>query len=220
MHLIQRGNNRGDCFFADVDYRVYLEELGDACQANGVALHAYCLMTNHVHLLLTPTDADAPSRVMKRLGQRYVQYVNRSHQRSGTLWEGRFRSCPVDEDSYLLACYRYVELNPVRAGMVADPADHRWSSHRANAFGETSALITPHGILETLGPTAQARRAAYREFFERGMEADRIGEIRDALNGGFALGAEAFQKRVAALTGRRTWRGSPGRPAKRPVGTD
>ena len=130
LHLIQRGNNRQACFFADEDYRFYLDWLAEHAGKTGCQIHAYVLMTNHVHLLLSAETAQAAGALMKALGQRYVQYVNRTYQRSGTLWEGRFRSCLTQDETYLLACQRYIELNPVRAGMVAHPADYRWSIPR------------------------------------------------------------------------------------------
>lgn len=214
QHLIQRGNNRSACFFAEEDYLFYLEHLGKACDDEDVALHAYVLMTNHVHLLLTPTDGDGPSRVMKRLGQRYVQYINRIYRRSGTLWEGRFRSCLVGEEDYLLGCYRYIELNPVRAAMVEHPADYRWSSYQANAQGMVSSLLTPHHLYEALGIEDISRQAAYRELFRYQLEPGRVDEIRAATNGGFALGSARFQQQTSEALGRRTFRGKAGRPVK------
>jgi putative transposase len=132
VHIIQRGNNRGVCFFADADYEIYLTQLQVLASQFDCAVHAYCLMTNHVHLLLTPRQADGSALLMKHRGQRYVQHVNRSYQRRGTLWEGRFRSCLVDSEHYLLACYRTIELNPHRAGMVNHPRLYRWLSYRIN----------------------------------------------------------------------------------------
>ena len=128
LHLIQRGNNRQACFFADEDYRFYLECLAEYARPNGCRIHAYVLMTNHVHLLISPERAESPGCLMKALGQRYVQYVNRQNRRSGSLWEGRFRSCLIQEDAYLLTCQRYIEQNPVRADMVAHPGEYPWSS--------------------------------------------------------------------------------------------
>jgi len=139
VHLIQRGNNRQPCFFADEDYRRYLDWLTEYAGKTGCRIHSYVLMTNHVHLLISADRADAGGALMKLLGQRYVQYVNRVYRRSGTLWEGRFRSCLVQAEDYLLGCQRYIELNPVRANMVAHPAEYRWSSYRANAQGEADA---------------------------------------------------------------------------------
>ena len=147
LHIIQRGNNRNACFFADYDYGCYLHHLGELAARHACAIHAYVLMTNHVHLLLTPRGPDGASLLMKHLGQRYVQYVNRVYKRSGTLWEGRFRSSIVQAETYLLRCLRYIELNPVRAGMVDSPGAYRWSSFRANALGERNPLLTPHSVL-------------------------------------------------------------------------
>ncbi len=143
-HIIQRGNNRAVCFHAEADYQFYLHYLNEFANKFGCQLHAYVLMTNHVHLLLTPAREDSAGLLMKHLGQRYVQYVNRTYQRTGTLWEGRFRSCLTQTEDYVLACYRYIELNPVRAGMVMKPQDYRWSSYHANGLGKPNALITPH----------------------------------------------------------------------------
>ena len=151
LHLIQRGNNRQACFYADDDYRFYLEWLETYASDAGFALHAYVLMINHVHLLLTSSTTGGAGAMMKRLGQRYVQYVNRTYRRSGTLWEGRFRSCLTQEESYVLGCYRYIELNPVRAGMVEHPGECRWSSYRANAQGETCSALRPHDCYRALG---------------------------------------------------------------------
>jgi putative transposase len=171
-------------------------------------------MTNHVHLLMTPKQADGPSRVMKRLGQRYVQYVNRTYRRSGTLWEGRFRSCLVGEEAYLLGCYRYIEMNPTRAGMVSHPAQYRWSSYGCNAQGEPNPLISPHPLYRALGQDERERQSAYRELFRYHLEPGLVDEIRRATNGGFVFGSERFQKQIAATSGRRTWRGVPGRPRR------
>ena len=133
-HIIQRGNNRSACFYSKQDYECYLEWLFEYSEMHGCYVHAYVLMTNHVHLLITPTDSIGLGKLMKRLGQRYVQYINRSYQRTGTLWEGRFRSCVTDDERYVLGCYRYIELNPVRANIVAHPAEYRWSSYRPVSY--------------------------------------------------------------------------------------
>jgi len=144
VHIVQRGHDRRDCFRHDTDYLVYLANLRDLAVKKGCVLHAYCLMTNHIHLLVTPSTADACALLMRNLGQRYVQYFNRRYKRSGTLWEGRFKSCLVDTAQYLIACYRYVERNPVRAGMVASASDYPWSSHNGNAGRAANRLLTPH----------------------------------------------------------------------------
>jgi putative transposase len=159
FHVIQRGNNRSACFFGNQDRRLYLDHLCALTRKYQVAVHAYVLMTNHVHLLMTPKEPDGVGLVMKFLGQLYVQYINRTYRRSGSLWEGRFRSCLVDNEGYLLACHRYIECNPVRAGMVQHPADYPWSSFRANASGEPSSLVTAHPCIATLGRTPNERQA-------------------------------------------------------------
>ncbi|MEZ5581564.1 MAG: transposase [Candidatus Competibacteraceae bacterium] len=212
LHIIQRGNNRGACFFAEDDYQFYLDHLGEACKKYTVDLHAYVLMTNHVHLLMTPKEGEGPSQVMKHLGQRYVQYVNRTYRRSGTLWEGRFRSCLVGEEDYLLGCHRYIELNPVRAGIVEHLGEYRWSSYGHNAQGGKNAFIQPHPLYTGLGRNKRLRQEAYRELFRYQLDPGLVDQIRTATNGGFVLGTERFQKEIAATLGRRTWRGRPGRP--------
>lgn len=215
LHLIQRGNNRQACFFAEEDYRAYLGWLEVYAKVSACAIHAYVLMTNHVHLLLTPRTSSGASELMKRLGQRYVQYINRTTRRSGTLWEGRFRSCITQEEIYVLGCYRYIELNPVRASMIGHPADYPWSSYRVNAQGESSILLTPHPLYTALGHDDKARQAAYRELFRYQLDPGTVDEIRAATNGNFALGSPQFQAQVAAVLGRRVKRGKPGRPRNR-----
>ena len=186
--------------------------LAEYADKTGCRLHAYVLMTNHVHLLVSADRAGATGALMKALGQRYVQYVNRVYRRSGSLWEGRFRSCPVQEEDYLLACQRYIELNPVRAGMVAHPGDYPWSSYCANAQGEANPLLRPHRLYLALGGAAFARQAAYRELFRYELEPGVVDQIRRASNGNFVLGSERFAAEVAVVLGRRTLPGRPGRP--------
>lgn len=214
LHIIQRGNNRQACFFADEDYRFYRDWLSEHATKAGCQVHAYVLMTNHVHLLISADRAGAAGALMKALGQRYVQYVNRTYRRSGTLWEGRFRSCPTQEETYLLACQRYIELNPVRADMVAHPAEYRWSSYRANAQGENDALVKPHPLYEALGLDAVARQAAYRELSRYELEPGLVDEIRRATNGNFTLGNERFATQVSSALGMRVVPGKSGRPLK------
>ncbi len=156
---------------------------------SGCAVHAYVLMTNHVHLLLSPDDGESASTLMQRLGQRYVQYFNRRHARTGTLWEGRFRSCPVQDDRYFLVCHRYIELNPVRARMVDAPAEYRWSSHMANAYGHENPLVTPHLVYESLGADTVMRQFAYRHLFSETLSPELIDDVRRASNGNRTLGA-------------------------------
>ncbi|TXI82826.1 MAG: transposase [Flavobacteriales bacterium] len=214
VHIIQRGNNRQACFYAEDDYRFYLEWLRTCAQKSGCIIHAYVLMTNHVHLLVSASDGAAPGAMMKALGQRYVQYVNRTYKRSGTLWEGRFRSCLAQEDAYLLACQRYIELNPVRAGMVSHPAEYPWSSYRVNAQGEADALVVAHALYDALGTSEEKRRSAYRELFRYELDPGVVDAIRQATNGNFALGDPRFAEQVAQVLGRRVVPGKSGRPTK------
>lgn len=214
LHLIQRGNNREACFYADKDYLIYLEWLNEYAELCHCSIHAYVLMTNHVHLLITPHKPDSAGALMKRLGQRYVQYINRSYRRSGTLWEGRFRSCLTQEENYVLSCYRYIELNPVRAAMVERPAEYRWSSYRANAQGETSPLLLPHKLYTALGSDEATRQHYYRELFRDQMDADIMDEIRTATNGNFTLGDKQFKEQATVALNRRVVPGRPGRPKR------
>jgi putative transposase len=188
LHVIQRGNNRAPCFLLQNDYQTYLDTLRICAFDTGCAVHAYVLMSNHVHLLLSPDTAGSASTMMQRLGQRYVQYFNRRHDRTGTLWEGRFRSSAVHDERYFMVCQRYIELNPVRACMVDAPADYPWSSHRANAFGQQSPLITPHPVYASLGRTAAARHTAYRHLFNETLSDGLLDEVRQAGNGNRPLG--------------------------------
>ncbi len=211
-HVIQRGNNRQACFFQEADYRNYLEWLHEYALECECRIHAYVLMTNHTHLLTTPIRSDSLGKMMKRLGQRYVQYVNRTYQRSGTLWEGRYKSCLASDERYVLGCYRYIELNPVRASMVRHPAEYRWSSYRANALAEKNPIITQHPLYLALHSDKVRRLAAYRELFRQQLKPALVDEIRQATNGNFAIGSEQFQRQIVLTLGRRVTRGKPGRP--------
>ena len=213
-HIIQRGNNRTACFYADEDYRLYLEHLTELSGKFGCAVHAYVLMSKHVHLLLTLEKEESAVLLMKHLGQRYVQYVNRTYRRSGTLWEGRFRSCLAQAEDYVLACYRYIELNPVRADMVRHPREYRWPSYRANAEGRSTELIQTHDIYKRLGRCVESRREAYRGLFKAHMEDGMMDNIRAATNGNTVLGTARFQEEIGQMLGRRVTKGRAGRPAK------
>ena len=214
VHIIQRGNNRQACFYHKSDFRNYLDWLHEYAVASECLIHAYVLMTNHVHLLLTPTNASGPGKLMKQLGQRYVQYINRTYKRSGTLWEGRYKSCLANEEAYVLGCYRYIELNPVRAAMVKHPAEYCWSSYRVNAQNEPTLLLSPHETYLALGRDSASRVRAYRELFRQQLEPGLVDEIRLATDGNFVVGSERFQHDVATALGRRVTRGKPGRPGK------
>ena len=213
IHAIQRGNNRGACFFSDEDRAFYLFHLGRMLGRAQCRLHAYCLMTNHVHLLLTTAHAEGCALLMKSIGQLYAQYVNKTYDRRGGLWEDRFKSCLVQSEQYVLACYRYIELNPVRADLVSRVDQYPWSSYRANAKGEASQLLTAHDEYLRLGRTANERQAAYRELFAL-VPAQKLEEIRTATNGGYVLGTPSFRAQVARTLGRRVEKGRPGRPVR------
>jgi putative transposase len=191
-----------------------LHSLEEFATQFGCAIHAYVLMTNHVHLLLTPQRANSAALLMKHLGQRYVQYINHTYRRSGTLWEGRFRSCLMQTEDYVLACYRYIELNPVRAGMVMRPQDYRWSSYHANALGKASRFIVPHAQYLRLGRNDADRQKAYRALFKAPLDEEVVGQMRSATNGNYALGSERFQREIEVTLGRRARRGQAGRPSK------
>ena len=204
QHVIQRGNNRDIIFVAEEDYRFYLEKLQDACQKFGCVIHAYVLMTNHVHLLMTPDNENSISKVMQSLGRYYVQYFNHQYKRSGTLWEGRYKAALLDSDQYLLTCYRYIELNPVRAKMVEHPSDYPWSSYHCNGLGVKDGLITTHEMYRELGRSKEAREKAYRELFRHHIPEKTLTEIRSATNKAWVLGNERFQSRIEKLIERQT----------------
>ena len=214
MHTILRGIDRSAMFFEESDYRYFLECLREAAAEESVAVHAYVLMTNHIHLLMTAAGDSGVPGTMKRVGQRYVQHVNRTYLRTGGLFEGRFRSSLIEADNYLLACYRYIELNPVRAGMVSSPEDYPWSSYRANALSVADPVVTPHPLYSELATSDGRRLAAYRGLFEKDLNADLVQRLRECTNGGFVLGSSKFEQQIASMVGRRTWKGVPGRPRK------
>ena len=201
LHLIQRGHNRDACFLAEVDRLVYLNMLRECAEKAGCAIHAYVLMTNHVHMLLTPAEPVAGSRMMKALSQRYVQYFNRRHQRSGTLWEGRYRSCIVENEYYFLTCQRYIELNPVRAAIVSHPGAYTWSSYSSNADGVSDSLITPHDAYRRLAPEPIDRQAAYRALFTDEIDFDVISLLRRATNANSTIADGLVIDRYAATLG-------------------
>ncbi len=214
LHIVQRGHNREPCFFGEEDYLSYLHWLGEALEEYRCALHAYVLMTNHVHLLLTPKQAAAVPRLVISLGRRYVQYVNRSYRRSGTLWDSRYKSSPIQAQTYLLACQRYIELNPVRAAMVDDPAHYRWSSYRANGLGKVDSRLIPHSVYRSLGDSGKERQGAYRALFRAPLDRAVIDDIRLALNQNQPLGNERFYARIEKMTGVRREARPRGRPRR------
>lgn len=203
QHVIQRGNNREACFYDEADYKAYLSFLKEAATKYQVAIHAFVLMTNHVHLLATPGDEQGISRLMQAQGRQYVQYFNFTYGRTGTLWEGRYKSTLVDSDSNLLTVYRYIELNPVRAGMVSHASEYPWSSYQSNALGKPIQLLTPHTLYLQLGKTEAERQSAYRSLFRGRMPERELTAIREATNKAWVLGNDRFKAKIEAKTGRR-----------------
>ena len=212
LHVVQRGNDRQPCFFADADYRFYLDSLGKAAGHYGVQIHAYVLMTNHVHLLVTPLAAGAVSRMMQALAARYVRYVNARRERTGTLWEGRYKACLVDHDRHLLATCRYIDLNPVRAGIVAHPRAYRWSSFAGLARERHDPLLMPHPVLTQLGDPPGP---CYARWCGETVDEDELARLRDATSQELAFGGDHFKAQVEAATSRRT---SAGPRTRRVVG--
>jgi len=212
QHVIQRGNNRDPCFYAEEDYQRYLNDLQETAVKSECRIHAYVLMTNHVHLLVTPMADYAVSQMMQALGRRYVYYINKSYKRTGTLWEGRYKSSLIDSDRYLLTCMRYIELNPVRASMVQYPGEYKWSSYQANAQGRDAAFIEEHPIYTELGDTPVKRKEAYRKLFCHHVDDDTLHEIRESLNHELVLGRSYFKDKIEEITQRQTRMGKAGRP--------
>ncbi len=220
QHIIQRGNNRQAIFAADADYRFFRDALVEAAARHGLAIHAYVWMTNHVHLLATPTLEDSIGKTFQSVGRRYVQYFNHAYKRSGTLWEGRYRATVVDSERYLLTLMRYIELNPVRAGMVDAPQAYPWSSYRRNALGKggpNADWLAPHEQYARLGRDDAARQKAYRALFDAAIDRDDLAAIRDCTHKGWALGGERFRQEIEALGQRRAASKGVGRPRRQEV---
>lgn len=203
QHVILRGNNRTEIFCAEADYQFYLDKLQLACEKHSCDIHAYVLMTNHVHLLITPHEEQSLSKALQMLGRYYVQFFNHCYRRSGTLWEGRYKATLIDTDAYLLTCMRYIELNPVRAGMVMHPSEYHWSSYGYNAFGRTDNWVTPHLEYRRLGKTDEERRSAYRQLFKYQISEKSINAIREATNKAWVLGNDRFKRSIQEKLKRR-----------------
>ena len=206
LHITQRGHNRDVTFHDEQDLACYREILLQASLRTSCAIHAYALMSNHVHLLVTPINRLDPSRLMQRIGSRFVRYWNKRHRRTGTLWDGRFRSSVVENDQYFLACCRYIDLNPVRAGIVRAPEAYEWSSHRSLAHGIHDGLLTSHVAYEALAGTEQVRQLAYREYCLQGSPTHAAQLIRSATRGGAVAGSSRFRARIESLLKRPTMR--------------
>ena len=212
QHIIQRGHNREPCFYCEDDYRCYLDYLQEAAIRNQINIHAYVLMTNHVHLLGTPESSYGITHLMQDLGRKFVRYMNHRYRRTGSLWEGRFKASLVDSEAYLLTCMRYIEMNPVRAGMVSHPGEYRWSSYGANAAGHDSRVIEHHPLYLALGDTPVRRQHIYRELFLGLFGNAELHAVREALNQELVLGREDFKNTIEAMISRQTRPGKSGRP--------
>jgi putative transposase len=212
QHVVQRGNNRLPCFLDDSDRHRYLQVLREALSHTGCMLHAYVLMDNHVHLLLTPPAIGSIAKLMQMLGRQYVGQFNARHRRTGTLWEGRYKSCLVDSETYVLRCYRYIDLNPVRARLIDDAMQFQWSSAAAHGGYRTNPLLTPHATYIALGTHATERAAAYRTLLRETVSDDELHAIRAYLQQQRALGRDSF--RVMVETKAKRFAGI--RPAHRP----
>jgi putative transposase len=215
MHIVQRGNNRQACFFHPSNYAFYLETMFDSAARYQVDIHAYVLMTNHVHLLVTPAEKWGASRMMQLLGATYVARMNAIYGRTGSLWEGRYKSSLVESERYCLACYRYIELNPVRAGMCVHPKDYRWSSYRANALFADNPGLIPHPKWVALGENDRQRHAHYRELVNVGVDTERVDTIRFGVRKGQPTGSPQFKLEIEAALGRRLGSGHRGRPTEK-----
>ena len=213
-HIIQRGNNRDATFYAEQDYQFYLECLKDAAVRYKVSIHAYVLMTNHVHILATPGNSESVSFLMQSIGRRYVQYVNKEYRRSGTLWEGRHKACLVHAEDYLLTCSRYIELNPVVAAMVGHPAEYRWSSFLCNAVGKPDPLICAHDLYLRLGSTNDERQENYQRLFDQAIDPADIQRIKNAAALSMPLGNSRFKEQIERALNRKIGSEHQGRPRK------
>jgi len=203
QHIIQRGNNRQACFFEEQDYKVYLDKLLEYSLHYNVAIHAFVLMTNHVHLLATPSSTQGISELIQAIGRYYVRYINTKYQRTGTLWEGRFKSTIIQSERYFLTVMRYIELNPIRAAMVELPAEYPWSSFQGNTLGKDIKLLTPHPIYQALANDKPAREAAYTRLFTQPLAEYSLQEIRNATNKSWVLGDAKFKAQIEKQTARR-----------------
>jgi len=213
-HIIQRGNNRDATFFSEQDYQFYLECLYQAVKKYHADIHAYALMTNHVHLLMTPLTKESISLVMQSVGRRYVQYINKEYKRTGTLWESRHKASLIDSEAYLLACSRYIELNPVKANMVEQPSEYKWSSYMCNAHGESNRLISAHDIYNRLGSNKEERQQAYGCLFAVDIDVKETQFIRNAAHFSMPTGNSRFQQQIEQALNRKLGYAHRGRPYK------
>lgn len=213
-HVIHRGNNRQSIFFATKDYERFMTTLAEAKHLHCCRLYAYVLMTNHVHLLLEPTARDGLGKFMKVVAGRYTRYINREYERTGTLWEGRFKSSPIQADAYVLACCRYIELNPVRAKIAGTPEEYPWSSYRVRAFGEESSVVDLDPWYEGLGTDCASRQQRYREWVVGTVAETEWQTLRQGVQRGIVVGSDRFVTQLAGVIGQQLNRRDRGRPRK------
>ncbi|MDA0992743.1 MAG: transposase [Proteobacteria bacterium] len=213
-HVVQRGNNKQATFLSDGDYVSYIDLLREAADQHDVKVHAFVLMTNHVHLMMTPSSDIGLSLTMQALGRSFVWRFNKKYDRSGTLWEGRFKCSLIDTDRYCLACYRYIDLNPVRAGIVAHPGDYRWSSYRHNAFGAPSTFLTPHSSYTLLGRTRQLQAEQYGRIVMNSLDQETLAVIRHGIRKQLPIGSNQFISGIQQHIGQQIGTGKIGRPKK------
>lgn len=218
VHIVQRGHNRSAVFFEDEDYLAYVGWLKQAASRYSCHVHAYVLMTNHVHILATPEDNEGITRMMQYIGRCYVPYINNKYGRSGSLWEGRYKASLVQEEAYLLRCMRYIELNPVRAGMVSRPADYIWSSHNSNAYDDDGVtredFLSPHVIYHELADDKALRQSAYLTLFESVESDEALKQINACWQTGVPLGDCRFKAEVESILGRKVGHSRRGRPSQ------
>jgi putative transposase len=214
QHVVTRGVDRQATFFRPQDYALYIKSLGEAASTHGCAIHAYVLMTNHVYLLVTPASKDGLPLVMQAMGRKYVQSLNKQYARTGTLWEGRYKASLIQDECYLLTCQRYIELNPVRAGIVESPDEYPYSSYACNALGKPDSLVTPHPIFSTLHDDPGKRRQAYRRLFRDSLSDEILTRVRDTTNACLVLGDDRFKNQIEKVLGRSVRHGRRGRPKK------
>lgn len=213
-HIIQRGNDRQPIFRDTADYVAFLDWLREASRQFKVAIHAYVLMSNHLHLLASPSDQEGLSRMMQWIGRHYVPYFNQKYARTGTLWQGRFKATVIDSERYLMMCCRYIELNPVRAGMVTGPGDYPWSSYAHHIGIKSDPIVTDHALYWSLGNTPFQREAAYKGLVEQGDNEEDVQALGEATHKGWALGSEQFKLTLEKLTPRRVRQVKRGRPPR------
>jgi putative transposase len=216
QHVIARGVDRQPVFFQAEDYRLYLAAVKEAAKGSRCLVHAYVLMTNHVHLLATPGHERSLPLLMQAMGRTYVQRLNTRYGRTGTLWEGRYKASPIQSNEYLLACQRYIELNPVRAGMVTAPGHYPYSSYAHHALGKADPLLTPHALFFSLGASPAVRQRAYRRLFRDTLSNEFLTQLRRNTNACTVIGNDLFRKQIAKMLGREVPTGKRGRPRKRP----